>query len=196
MRLRIALARTGALVFTALLTVTLLTAERTPANAATDTAPRPVAVAAAVVPAAEVFDLLIEPTLSAPEAVVAVLGVEAAPQAAVAEPEPEPVAVPAPAPPPPVVAGGSYVLASWYGPGFYGNRTACGQIYSPQIMGVAHKTLPCGTLLVLSYGGGSVTVPVIDRGPYIAGRTLDLSNATKIALGCTDLCTVLMQYAR
>jgi rare lipoprotein A (peptidoglycan hydrolase) len=38
-----------------------------------------------------------------------------------------------------------------------------------------------------------MTVPVIDRGPYIAGRTLDLSNATKIAIGCTDLCTLRMQ---
>lgn len=88
------------------------------------------------------------------------------------------------------------VLASWYGPGFYGNRTACGQTYTPEILGVAHKTLPCGTLLSLTYGTRAVTVAVIDRGPYIAGRTLDLSNATKLALGCTDLCTLRMQIAR
>jgi len=88
------------------------------------------------------------------------------------------------------------VLASWYGPGFYGNRTACGQTYSPEIHGVAHKTLPCGTLLTLTYGARVVTVAVIDRGPYIAGRTLDLSNATKLALGCTDLCTLRMQVGR
>ena len=87
------------------------------------------------------------------------------------------------------------VLASWYGPGFYGNRTACGQTYTPEILGVAHKTLPCGTRLTLTYGTRAVTVAVIDRGPYIAGRTLDLSNATKLALGCTDLCTVRMQVA-
>jgi rare lipoprotein A len=85
------------------------------------------------------------------------------------------------------------VLASWYGPGFYGNRTACGQTYTPQISGVAHRTLPCGTILTLEYGGRSVTVAVIDRGPYIAGRTLDLSNATRLALGCTDLCTLSMR---
>ena len=95
--------------------------------------------------------------------------------------------------PPPV---GGIVLASWYGPGFYGNRTACGQTYTPEILGVAHKTLPCGTLLTLTYGTRAVTVAVIDRGPYIAGRTLDLSTATKLALGCTDLCTVRMQLAR
>lgn len=201
MRLHITLARTGALVFTALLTITLLTAERSPADAATATAASALAAARAVPAGAPVFDLLTDPTLSAPEAAVAVLGVENAPEPSV---EPEPLAAPAVvAPPPPVVvlaapvvSDGSYVLASWYGPGFYGNRTACGQVYSAQIMGVAHKTLPCGTLLVLSYGGRSVTVPVIDRGPYIAGRTLDLSNATRATLGCPDLCTLLMQYAR
>lgn len=91
--------------------------------------------------------------------------------------------------------GDAIVLASWYGPGFYGNRTACGQVYTPEILGVANPTLPCGTRLTLSYGSRSVTVAVIDRGPYIAGRTLDLSNATKLALGCSDLCTLRMQLA-
>jgi len=124
------------------------------------------------------------------------------------EPAPEPAAAPiAPSPPartfappppivlpslePPPVAG--IVLASWYGPGFYGNRTACGQTYTPEILGVAHRTLPCGTVLTLTYGGRSVSVPVIDRGPYIAGRALDLSNATRHALGCPDLCTLSMR---
>ncbi|HEV2249928.1 MAG TPA: septal ring lytic transglycosylase RlpA family protein [Candidatus Limnocylindria bacterium] len=85
------------------------------------------------------------------------------------------------------------ILASWYGPGFYGNRTACGQIYTPELLGVAHLSLPCGTTLTLTYGGRALTATVIDRGPYIAGRTLDLSNATRLALGCTDLCTLRMQ---
>jgi hypothetical protein len=89
--------------------------------------------------------------------------------------------------------GGVLVIASWYGPGFYGNYTACGQIYTPAIIGVAHKTLPCGTLITItSPAGMTVTVPVIDRGPYIAGRELDLSNATRAALACSDLCTVRM----
>ncbi len=92
--------------------------------------------------------------------------------------------------------GGGIVVASWYGPGFYDNRTACGQTYTPEILGVAHKTLPCGTQLTLTYGARAVTVAVIDRGPYIAGRTIDLSNATKLALGCTDLCTLRMQVAQ
>ena len=103
-----------------------------------------------------------------------------------------PVAVPGfPELPPPPTSG--VVIASWYGPGFYGNRTACGQVYTPQIIGVAHRTLPCGTLVVIEFRGRTMTVPVIDRGPYVAGRTLDLSNATKIAIACTDLCTVSMR---
>jgi rare lipoprotein A len=130
-----------------------------------------------------------------------VAGVEATP-----EPTPEPT--PAPTPPPrtpapafvlpslPAPPTGGIVLASWYGPGFYGNRTACGQIYTPQIAGVAHRTLPCGTVLTLEYGGRSVTVTVIDRGPYIAGRTLDLSNATRLALACPDLCTLSMRIGQ
>ena len=110
----------------------------------------------------------------------------------------EPPAPLVPKPPPVTVLGsangpGAVVVASWYGPGFYGNRTACGQVYTPEIHGVAHRTLPCGTVLRLEFGGRSVAVPVIDRGPFIGGRTLDLSNATRAALGCTDLCPVWMQ---
>ncbi len=55
---------------------------------------------------------------------------------------------------------------TWYGPGFYGNRTACGQRYTRYIVGVAHKTLPCGTLVQFRWGGKTAVAPVIDRGPY------------------------------
>ena len=118
------------------------------------------------------------------------------------EPSPEPVPVPTAAPsiatipvlPDPPTAG--VVVASWYGPGFYGNRTACGQTYTAEIVGVAHRTLPCGTLVVLEYRGLAMTVPVIDRGPYIAGRTLDLSHATHVAMGCPDLCTLSMRIGQ
>lgn len=83
------------------------------------------------------------------------------------------------------------VLASWYGPGFYGRRTACGQTYTPEIVGVAHRILRCGTLVqITSPAGITLSVPVIDRGPYITGRALDLSSATKTALACRDLCRV------
>jgi len=126
------------------------------------------------------------------------LGVQSTPVATI-EPTPTPLPNPTPAiaslPPPEDPPTGGIVIASWYGPGFYGNRTACGQLYTPEIIGVAHRTLRCGTMLVLEYRGRTMTVPVIDRGPYIAGRTLDLSNATRLAMDCPDLCTLSMRIA-
>lgn len=70
------------------------------------------------------------------------------------------------------------VLASWYGPGFYGGHLACGGRLRPGTMGVANKTLPCGTKVTLYRRGRSVRVPVIDRGPYSGGREYDLTGAT------------------
>ena len=64
---------------------------------------------------------------------------------------------------------------SWYGPRFYGNGTACGQTLTKTLVGVAHRTLPCGTLVTFRYNGVTLTVPVIDRGPYVSGRIWDLS---------------------
>jgi rare lipoprotein A (peptidoglycan hydrolase) len=74
-------------------------------------------------------------------------------------------------------------IASWFGPGFYGQRTACGEMMSPTLLGVAHRSLPCGTLVELSYGGHEITVPVVDRGPYRSGVSWDLTTATSQALG-------------
>ena len=87
----------------------------------------------------------------------------------------------------------SYRLAgaSYYGPGLYGNGVACGGTLMPGTMGVAHKTLPCGTKVKLRYHGRSVTVPVIDRGPYVAGRDYDLTEAVKERLGFPGVGTVL-----
>lgn len=73
--------------------------------------------------------------------------------------------------------------ASWYGPG---GTTACGQSLDAGTMGVANKTLPCGTMVTLRYSGRTMRVPVIDRGPYVAGREFDLTAATKAALGFGD----------
>jgi hypothetical protein len=81
--------------------------------------------------------------------------------------------------------------ASYYGPGLYGNGVACGGTLMPATMGVANKTLPCGTMVKLRYHGRSVTVPVIDRGPYVAGRDYDLTEATKARLGFPGVGTVL-----
>lgn len=73
--------------------------------------------------------------------------------------------------------------STWYGPGFYGNRTACGQTMSTTLRGVAHRTLPCGTPVVLSFRGRFLTVPVVDRGPYTAGFVLDLTASAARVLG-------------
>ncbi len=73
--------------------------------------------------------------------------------------------------------------ASWYGPGLYGRPTGCGGTLSPGRLGVAHKTLPCGTLVTLRHGDRTVRVPVIDRGPYVGGREYDLTAATAQRLG-------------
>jgi rare lipoprotein A len=70
--------------------------------------------------------------------------------------------------------------ASWYGGG---GGLACGGWLTSSTLGVANKTLPCGTLVTLRYNGRSVRVPVVDRGPYVAGREFDLTEATKRALG-------------
>jgi peptidoglycan hydrolase-like protein with peptidoglycan-binding domain len=81
-----------------------------------------------------------------------------------------------------LVATMSAELASWYGPGFFGNRTACGQKFTSRILGVAHKTLECGTRVVMRYRGRFVRTTVIDRGPYVGNRQWDLSQATARAL--------------
>jgi rare lipoprotein A len=81
--------------------------------------------------------------------------------------------------------------ASYYGPGLWGNGVACGGTLLPGTMGVANKTLPCGTMVKLRYHGRTVTVPVIDRGPYVAGRDYDLTTAVKEKLGFPGVGTVL-----
>ena len=84
-----------------------------------------------------------------------------------------------------------FAHASYYGPGLYGNGVACGGTLLPGTMGVAHKTLPCGTKVKLRYRGRTVTVPVIDRGPYVPGRDYDLTEAVKRRLGFPGVGTVL-----
>jgi rare lipoprotein A (peptidoglycan hydrolase) len=74
-------------------------------------------------------------------------------------------------------------LASWYGPGFYGRRTGCGGTLGYSQLGVAHKTLPCGTKVTLRHNGRRIRVPVIDRGPYAGAREYDLTAATARKLG-------------
>jgi rare lipoprotein A (peptidoglycan hydrolase) len=78
--------------------------------------------------------------------------------------------------------------ASWYGGG---GTTACGQRLTDSTMGVAHKTLPCGTKVTFRYRGRTATARVIDRGPFIAGRDWDLTVALKRAIGFGDVGQVL-----
>lgn len=75
------------------------------------------------------------------------------------------------------------VTATWYGPGLYGNRMACGGKLTHSTIGVAHKRLPCGTKVALRYRGRTIVVPVIDRGPYSRGVDYDLTSATAHKLG-------------
>jgi rare lipoprotein A len=81
--------------------------------------------------------------------------------------------------------------ASWYGPGLYGGHLACGGTLSPSTLGVANRTLRCGTKLTLRYHGRSVNARVIDRGPYAGNREFDLTAATKRRLGFPSTGTVL-----
>ena len=74
---------------------------------------------------------------------------------------------------------------SWYGPGFYGKRTACGYAMTETLIGVAHRTLPCGTRVTFRNpaNGRTITVQVVDRGPYVSGRDWDLTGGLCQALG-------------
>jgi hypothetical protein len=74
---------------------------------------------------------------------------------------------------------------SWYGPGFYGNGGACGMIpggLTPDTIGVAHRTLPCGTRVTFKWDGHVVVARVIDRGPYVTGRIFDMTHGLCAAL--------------
>jgi peptidoglycan lytic transglycosylase len=73
--------------------------------------------------------------------------------------------------------------ATWYGPGLYGNRTACGQTLRPGTIGVAHRNLPCGTAVKFAHHGHSLITRVIDRGPFTGGTAWDLTNGARRALG-------------
>jgi rare lipoprotein A (peptidoglycan hydrolase) len=81
--------------------------------------------------------------------------------------------------------------ASYYGPGLYGGALACGGTLSPGTVGVANKTLRCGTRLTLRYGKRTMRVQVIDRGPFSGSREFDLTAATKAKLGFPSTGTVL-----
>jgi len=78
-------------------------------------------------------------------------------------------------------------MASWYGPGFHGNKTANGERYNMYQLTAAHRTLPLGSVAVVRSltSGRQVTVRINDRGPFARGRVLDLSLAGAKAIGMT-----------
>ncbi len=90
--------------------------------------------------------------------------------------------------PAPIAAVNVYrpALATYYGPGLFGNQTACGQTLTPDLQGVAHRRLRCGTLVAISYKGREIVVPVVDRGPFNGSYTWDLTQATADALAFTS----------
>jgi rare lipoprotein A (peptidoglycan hydrolase) len=79
-------------------------------------------------------------------------------------------------------------VATWYGPGFYGRETACGQTLTRRTVGVAHRKLPCGTAVAFLYRGNYLRTTVIDRGPYDNRARWDLTEraAERLGLQTTD----------
>ncbi|MEB3266896.1 MAG: septal ring lytic transglycosylase RlpA family protein [Cyanobacteriota bacterium] len=77
--------------------------------------------------------------------------------------------------------------ASWYGPGFYGNRTASGETFRPGTLTAAHRTLPFGTMVKVTNlsNGRSAVVRINDRGPFHGGRVIDLAHGAALELGVT-----------
>jgi rare lipoprotein A len=76
-------------------------------------------------------------------------------------------------------------VATWYGPGFYGNTTACGIELTPELVGIAHRSLPCGTNVAVRYGSRTLVLPVVDRGPFGSEARWDLTEAAAQQLGVT-----------
>jgi rare lipoprotein A len=99
--------------------------------------------------------------------------------------------------PTPVEATANPAVASWYDcakPGECSRHkiTASGERFNPGALTAAHRSLPFGTLVRVSYKGRSVTVRINDRGPFIRGRHIDLSKAAARQIGCAGVCRVSM----
>jgi peptidoglycan hydrolase-like protein with peptidoglycan-binding domain len=84
--------------------------------------------------------------------------------------------------------------ATLYGPGLYGNRTACGYTLGHRTRGIAHRSLPCGTPVPVYFGGRLAIFPVIDRGPYADGVSIDLTAAAARKLGMSTTSVVRAGY--
>jgi len=102
-----------------------------------------------------------------------------------------PIKRPAPTPMAKVQTG----EASWYGPGFKGKKTASGEIFDPAKFTAAHRTFPLGSRARVTHlaSGKSIEVDINDRGPYVDGRIIDLSQAAARALGITENGTAMVK---
>jgi rare lipoprotein A (peptidoglycan hydrolase) len=85
-------------------------------------------------------------------------------------------------------------MATYYGPGLYGRRTACGMRLTTRLVGIAHRRLPCGARVTVFYSGHFATLPVVDRGPFTSGVTFDLTAAAARRLGMSTTATVRAAY--
>ena len=83
-------------------------------------------------------------------------------------------------------------IASWYGPGFHGRPTASGERFNTNALTAAHRTLPLGSRVLVTnrQTGRSVVVRINDRGPFVAGRVIDLSRAAARAIGINGVAPV------
>ena len=93
-----------------------------------------------------------------------------------------PIATPSESPKVRSVSSGQ---ASWYGPGFYGNRTASGEVLRPGTLTAAHRSLPFGTKVRVTnlWNGRSAVVRINDRGPFHGSRVIDLAQGAASQLG-------------
>jgi len=105
-----------------------------------------------------------------------------------------------PVPAPPTVVSVSTGEASWYGPGFYGNRTANGEVFRPGTLTAAHRTLPFGTRVRVTnlWNGRSAVVRINDRGPFHGRRVIDLAHgaASQLGLVASGIAQVKLEVLR
>lgn len=87
-------------------------------------------------------------------------------------------------------------VASWYGPGFHGKKTANGERFNRHSFTAAHRSLPFGSIVRVCHRSRCVTVRINDRGPFVKGRSIDLSEAAAKAIGCKGVCSVTIRRVK
>ena len=124
-------------------------------------------------------------------------GAVSEPETAITTPAVQPLP---PLPVPPSVVAVSTGEASWYGPGFYGNRTANGEVFRPGTLTAAHRTLPFGTKVRVTnlWNGRSAVVRINDRGPFHGRRVIDLAHgaASQLGLVASGIAQVKLEVLR